>query len=322
MFATLYPAGRALNLPPKSGLAGPESEAGLESETVGVMVSAQPRTTAGREALASVLAHPASTVLATDFDGVLARIVPNPEQAYADPAAIAVLGRLGAVLGRIVVITGRPAETAIRLGDLRGRPGLERLIVLGQYGVERWDADGDRFAVPPPPDDIDDLAADLDALLDHLDLTDATVEHKGRALGVHLRRLPDPDDAMARLDRPIAELAELHGYRVEPGKHVLELRGHGMDKGEALRDIVAEIGAERVVYAGDDLGDLPAFEAVRDLRTRGHAALSVFAASAERDVLRQVCDVEVDGVDGVIAWLTELADRLGHTDTPSRPPVS
>lgn len=38
---------------------------------------------------------------------------------------------------------------------------------------------------------------------------------------------------------------------------VLELRPPGMDKGVALLEYVREVHAEAVMYAGDDLGDLP-----------------------------------------------------------------
>ncbi len=40
------------------------------------------------------------TLVGLDFDGTLAPIVDDPEQAYADPAAVAALGRLGRAGGR------------------------------------------------------------------------------------------------------------------------------------------------------------------------------------------------------------------------------
>lgn len=280
------------------------------SDTLGDMSWPEPRTEAGRRALAAVLAHPRSTLLATDFDGVLAKIVTDPARAFADPAALAALERIGARIGQVVVITGRPAQTAVRLGRLCGRPGLGRLVVLGQYGVERWDAATDHFVNPPAPDNIEDVMSDIHHLLDGLGLAEAHVEDKGRAVGVHTRKLPRPKEALRRLRGPVAELAERHGYRVEPGKHVLELRAHGTDKGDALRTIVAETAARQVIYAGDDLGDLPAFEAVRAMQSDGVPALGVFSASVEEDTLVQVSDLVLQGVDGTAAWLSGLADAL------------
>ena len=84
-----------------------------------------------------------------------------------------------------------------------------------------------------------------------------------------------------------------------------------MDKGAALRAIVDETGARQVIFAGDDLGDLPAFRAVRDLATSGVAGLLVGSGSTEEDALAELSDVIVDGPSGLAAWLNELAERMG-----------
>ena len=76
----------------------------------------EPRTTVGAQALQAIIESPNDTLIGLDFDGTLAPIVDDPEQAYADPAAVAALGRLGERVGAVVVITGRPVRTAVRLG--------------------------------------------------------------------------------------------------------------------------------------------------------------------------------------------------------------
>ena len=258
----------------------------------------------------AVLDGPQETLIGLDFDGTLAPIVDNPEHAFADPASVAALARIGPLLGTVAVITGRPVRTAVQLGGFRGRPGLERLVVLGQYGVERWDADTDEFVIPPDPGQIAALEAEIPPLLDELDLSGARIEHKGRAVVVHTRQLPDPDAAFERLAQPLQDLAERHGMLVEPGKNVLEIRSPGVDKGVALRSIVAETGARHVIFAGDDLGDLPAYRMVAQLRDEGLDGLLVCSASHEEDALSALADVVVCGPPGVAEWLTELADRL------------
>jgi len=136
------------------------------------------------------------------------------------------------------------------------------------------------------------------------------VEHKGRAIVVHTRQLPDPEAAFSTLSGPLTDLAERHAMVVEPGKNVLEIRSPGVDKGVALREIVAETGARQVVFVGDDLGDLPAFRVVDELRRDGHGGLLVCSASHEEDALSALADVVVEGPHGVAAWLEELADLL------------
>ncbi len=64
------------------------------------------------------------------------------------------------------------------------------------------------------------------------------------------------------------------------------------------------------MYCGDDLGDKPAFEAVRDLRTAGTPGLLVCSGSAEVPELAAAADLVVDGPAGVAALLAALADAL------------
>ncbi len=272
-----------------------------------------PATDAGVRALDAVLHRPDETLVGLDFDGTLAPIIDDPEQAYANPAAVSALGRLGGMVAQVVVITGRPARTAVKLGRFSEVPGLENMVVLGQYGVERWNAAENEFVIPPEPAAITAVADELPEILGSLGLSGALVEHKGRAIGVHTRQLPDPPGSLARLVEPLSELAARHGLLVEPGKNVLEIRAPGIDKGDALRGIVTETAAQTVIFAGDDLGDLPAFRAVQELRDQGLDGLLVCAASHEEDALTEMSDLVLDGSRGVAEWLNELADELEAT---------
>jgi trehalose 6-phosphate phosphatase len=83
-----------------------------------------------------------------------------------------------------------------------------------------------------------------------------------------------------------------------------------VDKGAALRSFVAEVGARHVIFVGDDLGDLPAFDAVRQLREEGIEGLLICSASYEEDALVEISDVILDGPAGVAEWLEGLADAL------------
>jgi trehalose 6-phosphate phosphatase len=267
-------------------------------------------TAAGVQTVEAILRSPSETLIASDFDGTLAPIVEDPDQAYSDPRAVRALGRLGEYVGSVVVITGRPTRSAVRLGRFREVAGLHTMIVLGQYGVERWEAADDRYFLPPAPPQINAVAEVLPKLLDSLGLADARIEDKGRAIAVHTRSVPDPKAALAKLAGPLDDLATRYGLVSTPGKYVWEIRASGMDKGTALRAIVEETAARQVIFAGDDLGDLPAFQAVRELATAGVMGLLICSASTEEDALTGLSDVIVDGPAGLAEWLTELADRL------------
>ncbi|MGW5421374.1 trehalose-phosphatase [Streptomyces sp. NPDC003943] len=279
------------------------------------MVSSPPHptTAAGRDGLAALLARPEKAVVALDFDGTLADIVPDPERARAHPGAVPALAALAPRVAAVAVITGRPAGVAVRYGGFAGVPGLEHLVVLGHYGAERWDAvTGTVHAAAPHPG-VATVRAELPGYLDRLGAWPGIwIEEKGRAVAVHTRRAADPDGAYEALKGPLADLAAAHGLVLEPGRLVLELRPPGMDKGVALADYVREIGASSVLYAGDDLGDLPAYAAVEKLRSDGTPGLLVCSAAEARAVpdLADRADLTVAGPAAVVEFLAGLAREL------------
>lgn len=281
------------------------------------MASKDVVTARGRDTLTAVLRDPAGTVLGLDFDGTLAPIMRDPESTRALPHAMDALERLAPYLGRIAVVTGRPVASAVRLGGFDQRPGLASMVVLGQYGVERWDAaTGDTYS-PPPPAGIVGVEEALPRLLEDLGLSAARVEHKGRAVVVHTRGLPDPEDALEQLHDPLVRLARQYEMAIERGRQVLEVRQPGTDKGDAVRVLVTEANARQVIFAGDDLGDLPAFDAVDELHERGVAGLLLCSASPEQNALVSRADVVVHGPEAVGDWLTRLADRLESRAAPA-----
>ena len=77
--------------------------------------------------------------------------------------------------------------------------------------------------------------------------------------------------------------------------------------GQALRTLVRQRRPSAVMFCGDDLGDVAAFEAVRALRGEGVPGFTVFSGSAEVSALAERADVVVDGPDGVVALLGSLA---------------
>ncbi|WP_330339199.1 trehalose-phosphatase [Streptomyces sp. NBC_00557] len=271
-----------------------------------------PATQPGRDGLAALLARPRAALVGLDFDGTLAPIVADPEQARAHPEAVPALAALAPKVASVTVITGRPAGVAVRYGGFAGVPGLEHLTVLGHYGAERWDAVTGTVTAPAPHPGVAAARAELPGVLDRAGAWPGTwIEEKGRAVAVHTRRAADPQAAFEALRGPLTDLAARHGLIVEPGRMVLELRPPGMDKGVALADHVRRTGAECVVYAGDDLGDLPAFAAVDKLRSDGVPGLLVCSGSTEVTELAERADVVVDGPAGVVHLLRSLAAQLG-----------
>ena len=256
-------------------------------------------------------------VVGLDFDGTLSPIVDRPEEAVIHPDAPAALAALATRVRAVVVITGRPARQVVELGHLEdladGLPAGARLAVLGQYGHERWDSGSRRFTSPEPPAALQAFRDELPGILEAEGAAGALVEEKGLAVAVHTRRLPVAKDAFGRLEQALAAAAQRHGLTLEPGRLVLEIRAPGMHKGLALREAFEQNHGAGVLFVGDDLGDLEAFQAARSLRDEGVPALLVCSGSDEEEALHEVSDMVVPGPVGVLELLARLAeDAQGH----------
>lgn len=257
----------------------------------------RPATTAGQQGLAALRADPSAALVVVDYDGTLAPVVPRPEDARPQAGAVEVLMALAGVVGQVAVITGRPVEFVVDQAGLEGVPGL---VVLGQYGAQRWHR-GLLVSAPPAPG-LDEARAKLAAL----DLgVGVILEDKGLSLVVHSRRAADPEGSLAAVAAPLAVVALSAGLELHPGRLVLELRPPGYDKGVALLSLVREPSA--VLFAGDDVGDLAAFDAVDALRVKGIPGLLVCSDSDEGPAqLRLRADLVVAGPPGVVDLLRAL----------------
>lgn len=240
----------------------------------------------------------AGALVATDFDGTLAPLVPDPERSRPVPGTVEALTALAGRGAQVAVITGRDARTVLRLGGLAAVPGV---VVAGLYGMETWQ-DG-TLSTPDTPEAIDRLRERLPAVLERGD-PDVWLEDKRLSLVVHARKAADPDAALAALHEPVANLAAELGFEVHPGSDVLELRLPGYDKAGALARLAAD--HEAVLFLGDDLGDLPAFGEVRRLRDSGRTAYGVGVRSSNVAELDGAADAYVEDPVAAVALLTEL----------------
>lgn len=257
--------------------------------------------------------RPGDVLLALDFDGTLAYMVPDPNGARLYDGSARALANLGKKLGKIAIVTGRAVATVKSLGQLEGRPGLESATVLGQYGVERWDAATGELRDPEPPAAVEEARRALVRMLAELASQGRPVggvhlEDKGRGIGVHTRRADDPDGAMTAIDGPTRDIAAQHDLIVEPGRSVIELRSSNHTKADAIRELGSELRPAAVAMVGDDLGDLPAFQLLESMRGKGIVTCNVLSASDEQPSLREHVDVICDGVGGVAEWLASLTE--------------
>lgn len=241
--------------------------------------------------------------LFVDFDGTLTPIVEDPTTSAMDTGTRQLLGHLAARLGVVAVVSGRPASFLL---ERAAAPGVR---LLGLYGLEEAD---ERQVTPRPELAQWQPAVEraLKQLRSELERGDGLyVEDKGGTVAVHWRRADDQEAAEELVQRVVSEVAEATGLALEPGKKVTELRPPvDWDKGTVIDKIAEELDLVEVVYLGDDLGDLVAFEAVH---ARGGVAVAVAQDEETPQELRDAADVELPGPPGVKEWLNELAELIG-----------
>lgn len=263
---------------------------------------------AARQRYRDVVDSAHGCIIGLDYDGTLAPIVDDPREAWIHPAMPALLKNLCRTTRTVAIITGRPAHQAIMLGGFDDLANdCPNLIVLGHYGNEHWSSTDRRVVAPPVPSGISGFVRHLPGLIRALDL-EPWVEEKGIAVAVHCRRLADPPGAYATLLPPLTKLAADHGLVIEPGRLVIEARAPGMDKGIALRTLIDRIHPTAVVFAGDDRGDLLAFEELARLDRAGLPTLRLCSGSPEEPRLADEADVILDGPDGIAAFLQAFLD--------------
>jgi len=253
-------------------------------------------------ALAVLRRDPRSTCVVSDFDGTLAAIVDDPATAHPLPGAVEVLRALVRKMGRVAVVSGRPAgflaEHLIRRGaDVGG------LRLVGLYGLETVDEHG-RVSATPEAEQWRDVVASAAARAERDAPPGGRVEPKGLSVTLHWREHPELEGwAMSAAGR----LAGESGLVLHPARRSVELRPPlDIDKGTAVGELVS--GFSAACFLGDDLGDLPAFAALDRLASDGTRTVKVAAAGADVPVdVVMAADLVVEGPVGALEFLRALA---------------
>ncbi|WP_068251214.1 trehalose-phosphatase [Janibacter corallicola] len=187
-------------------------------------------------------------LVASDFDGVLAPFVMDPMDARAQEGTTETLRALAA-LPRTwsAVVSGRDLATLEALTGLAG----SAVVRIGSHGAETTRESG----TGPTAEVADRLRRLREAVHAAVAERDPAirVEEKPTAVVLHTRGLAQESVAVA--DEIAAEAATAEGVGLLTGKAVHELSVVRADKGTALQGLAGELGADAIVYLGDDVTD-------------------------------------------------------------------
>jgi trehalose-phosphatase len=203
-----------------------------------------------RRALVRVARVP-RLLVASDYDGTLAPIVADPEQARALPESVGALRVLaGLHETTAAVISGRALRDLATLSRLPAEVHL-----VGSHGSEF-----DVGFVHALDENAKSLHRRLERELESLveGAVGVGLEVKPASIAVHVRRA-EPEVGEQILGAVRSGPASWPGVSVTEGKAVIELAVVATDKGHALDVLRHEAGASAAVFMGDDVTDERAF---------------------------------------------------------------
>ena len=282
-----------------------------------LMPTNQGKMATAEQVVAAVAASPAATLLATDFDGTLSLIVDDPDAAVPLPGAAQVLQSLAGSLGELAVVSGRPVEFLVdRLSaqlssadktapgqSAADKPGLpDSLTLVGLYGLQqiRHGVRSDHPEAVAWPERVAALAATAETN----GPAGMRVELKGLSITLHYRGQPELLD---QVEQYALELAATSGLVARTARMSVELHPPiDVDKGTVLLSLAQHL-AGPVLFLGDDVGDLPAFDALDTLSASGLQVFKILAQSEESDdeLLRRA-DLILDGPSAMVAMLFQI----------------
>ena len=232
--------------------------------------------------LARLAEDPTRAALFLDVDGVLAPIVPRPEDARVPDETREELRRLNERYALVGCISGRAGADAQRI------VGVPDLVYVGNHGLE-----------------LDGEAAGWGERLQRflVDVAWPATENKQLTASLHYRGSQDEAASRAALE-DVKARAEREGFVARFGRKVLEvLPPLDAHKGTAVRQLLAARNLGRALYAGDDTTDLDGFRALDGLELAVRVAVSSDEGPAE---LREAADLVVANPEEFVSLLRLL----------------
>ncbi len=237
------------------------------------------------------LPPPSRAAFLLDFDGTLVDIAPSPDLVVVPPELAANLVRLRDLCGgAVAIVTGRP------IAQVDAHFGTARYAIAGEHGIAvrlEPDAAPVFHTLPDVPSHwIEAAGASLARY------PGAFLEPKSHGFALHYRAAPEAGRALQTVLESL--LAECPGtFQLMGAKMAWEVRAAGIDKGTAVRDLMAEppFAGRLPIFVGDDVTDE---DGMREARARGGLGL-------------RVPDVFADAAE-VRRWIGKLVGALPESD--------
>lgn len=282
------------------------------------------------DVVARLSRSPATTGIFVDFDGTLSPIVPDPASAVPLEGVAVLLSGLSRRFARVAVVSGRPvsylalrllgggsphaeevvAGTGARAGSGVPAGGEGGLLLYGLHGLERL-REG-RVVRAPAARAFEGAVAEARRAALAAGVPGMAVEDKALGMTLHWRSAPEPEVTAAAAMALARRISSATGLVARGGKASVELVPPvSIDKGTVVSEEGA--GLTAAAYLGDDVSDLPAFDALDRLEEAGTwcARIGVGGPEAPPGLVERA-DLLLAGPDAVVSFLAALAGEAGE----------
>lgn len=238
------------------------------------------------------------------MDGTISPIPRDFLETPVPPPVLPQLAKLATQLNLVAVISGRKAEA---IKEIINIPGID---YIGHYGMEWWE--NNHAVLHPDAETSLSVMRAVAAELEILRSVDGIIiQDKWATISVHYNMVTQPDVAKQQILVLLKKSPHIKNLRLIYEKSSIGILPRiNIDKGTAVTRLIRQHCLMGAIYLGDDIGDVPAFRAIRQAKQdKNFDGLSILVTGSEtsQSLINEV-DFTLDGVRDTESLLNCLVD--------------
>jgi len=245
-----------------------------------------------------------NTGIITDIDGTISKIAPTPDEAVIEPLIKYYLIQIVDKFKLVAVVSGRSVK------DAKGMLDVEGILYVGNHGLEYY-KDGKIFIEPEVKKILPKLKKTINKI-EHdkiCNIPGILFEDKGLCFSIHYRGCEDSEN-IKRIILEYLKNFDSESLKITEGRKLVELRPLiTFNKGSILEKIVRDNNLKKVIYLGDDITDVDAFNKIKEMVTSNEIDGIAIAVKSDEvpSYVIDSADFWLDSVDEVGRFFQWLA---------------
>jgi trehalose 6-phosphate phosphatase len=243
--------------------------------------------------------------LITDMDGTINPIPNDFNESKISPMIFYQLTEIVPRLDLVAIVSGREVKALKEIVHIEG------IKYIGHYGLE-W-LENNRATLHPDVSAylplIRALAKEIETLRE---IDGMIIQDKWATISIHYHLSTQPDIAKARILEILKKSPNMKNLRIMEEKTDIGIVPPiSIDKGTTVVDLISQHHLRSAIFLGDDIGDVPAFRAIRLARSSIDLdGLAILVTSkGTRQAIINEADFTLNGVQDTEALLTWLIDN-------------